>query len=151
MRNKASAALERFNYLISAIDSAYHDVSQSLGMADSSMVVLYAACYNGGSCLVSDISGLTGMSKQTINSALRKLEREGIITLEQFGGKKKTVLLTEEGKALAAKTALRVINIENEIMGSWSNEDRDKYLELTQRYLNEFREKASSILSEEQL
>ena len=81
------------------------------------------------------------MSKQTINSALRKLEAQGTVYLEASGGRKKTVCLTESGKALAERTVARLIEVENDIVAAWTQEDREQYLALTQRYLNDFKEK----------
>ena len=35
---------------------------------------------------------------------------------------------------------LKIIELENRVFHSWPEEDREKYLELTKRYLNDFRE-----------
>ena len=83
----------------------------------------------------------SGASKQTINSALRKLEAEGMVYLEVFEGRKKKVYLTEKGRQLAEGTVLRVIEVENEIFSSWSDEEKSIYIGLTQRYLADFKEK----------
>lgn len=133
--------MKRFNYLTSEIDAAYHDAALKLGLSDSAMQVLYAICNNGESCLLSDICKLSGTSKQTINSALRKLEAEDVVYLESFNGKQKRVCLTENGKVLVKNTVVRLIEIENAIFGSWTKEDQDMYLALTQRYLASFKEK----------
>lgn len=65
------------------------------------MIILYTICDNGESCLLQEISRRSGVSKQTINSAIRKLEKEGIVYLESVGAKNKNVCLTDEGKQLA--------------------------------------------------
>lgn len=72
-----NAQMQRFNLLQSEIDTAYHDAALKLGRSDSAMLVLYTLCSGGGECMLGDIT--SGASKQTINSALRKLESEGII------------------------------------------------------------------------
>ncbi|MDO4325337.1 MAG: helix-turn-helix domain-containing protein [bacterium] len=137
--------MKRFNYLTSEIDAAYHDVALKLGLSDSAMQVLYAICNNGESCLLSDICKLSGTSKQTINSALRKLEAEDVVYLQSFNGKQKRVCLTENGKVLVKNTVVRLIEIENAIFGSWTKEDQDMYLALTQRYLASFKEKIKEL------
>lgn len=135
MNIHSSKELKRYNYLSSEIDSAYHEISSKLGLPDSSMIVLYTICDNGDSCPLRDIVHNSGISKQTVNSALRKLEAEGIIYLESAGAKNKSVCLTKQGKLLADRTARQIINIENDIFASWSSEDMNQYLELTERYL----------------
>jgi len=62
----------------------------------------------------SSLCKVSGISKQTVNSALRKLEAEGIIYLENAGAKNKSVCLTIKGKKLADRTVRRIIDIENE-------------------------------------
>lgn len=136
-----SKELRRFNYLLSETESAYHEAASRLGLPESSMMVLYAVCHAGTSCPLRDICRNAGVSKQTINSALRRLEAEGLIYLENTGGKNKTVFLTNEGQKLAGRTAAKVIALENEIFASWTKEDVKQYLSLTERYLEDFRER----------
>ena len=66
--------------------------------------------------------------------------------MEASGGRKKTVCLTESGKALAERTVARLIEVENDIFAAWTQEDREQYLALTQRYLNDFKEKTRESL-----
>ena len=90
---------------------------------------------------MSDIIYFSGISKQTINSALRKLEGEEILTAAAAGGRKKQISLTEKGRTLAQETVMQIIEIEDEIYSSWTEEERRLYLELTQRYFEAFRER----------
>lgn len=135
-----SKELKRYNYLLSETESAYHEAASRLGLPESSMIVLYAICNVGTSCPLRDICRNAGISKQTINSALRRLEADGIVYLENTDGRNKIVCLTEEGQKLAGRTAAKVIAIENDIFASWAKEDVEQYLALTERYLQDFRE-----------
>ncbi|MCM1158871.1 MAG: MarR family transcriptional regulator [Bacteroidales bacterium] len=140
-----SKELKRYNHLITEIDAVYHTISLKFGLSDSAMVILYTLCEAGGSCLLQDICRTSGMSKQTLNSALRKLESEDILYLEPAGAKNKKVCLTEKGKLLAEQTALKIITAENDIFLSWAQEDVEKYLELTERYLHTLQEKSREL------
>lgn len=141
MKQNISKEMKRYNYLVGEIDAVYHEMSLKLGLSDSAMQILYTICNNGDSCPLQDICSLSGMLKQTVNSAIRKMEAEGVVYLEAMGAKHKNVCLTKEGKELAERTVIRVIEAENNIFASWSRSDREKYLELTERFLNELREK----------
>lgn len=140
----SSKVLRRFNHLLSETTAAYHEVSVRMGLSYSMMQILYTICdYGGGSrCPLQEICRQTGISKQTINSALRKLEAEGIVYLEQSGGKNKDVCLTQAGAALAERTVAKIMEAENAIYASWPEADTDAYLALTERYLTAFREEA---------
>ena len=140
-----TSELKRINYLTAEIDAAYHQTSLKLGLSDSASMILYAICNQGEECLLQDILRLSGMRKQTVNSALRKMESEHLLYLVTADGKKKKVCLTPEGKALAERTTLRLIQMENEIFQGWPPEDRTRYLELTQKFLSDFLEKLSAL------
>lgn len=145
MEHKLSKALKRYNYLFGETGMAYHEIYLKLGLADSAISILYAILENGDCRLLRDVCESTGLSKQTVNSALRKLETENVLYLELVDGKNKMVHLTKEGKALAEKTAGRVLTIEDEIFTSWPQEDVQKYLELTENFMRALKEKAKKM------
>lgn len=119
MEHKISKTLKRYNYLFGETGMAYHVIYRKLGLPDSAISILYAILESGDCCLLRDICRSTGLSKQTINSSLRKLEAENILYLEMADGKNKTVHLTKEGKSVAERTAGRVLAAEDEIFASW--------------------------------
>lgn len=135
MKRITTEGMRRFNHLVSETDAVYHEAALRMGMSDSTMQILYILCDRGGGCPIGEICRLSGISKQTINSALRKLEEEGNVYLEGMGGKRKRVCLTERGRGLTERTVMRLIEIENGILDSWPKEELEKYLELTENYL----------------
>lgn len=145
MESYASEGMKRFNHLLGELDGVYHEISLKLGLSDSALTILYTICDKGESCMLKEISLQSGVSKQTIHSAIRKLEAEGILYLEPAGAKNKKVCLTEKGKMFAEKTAGKVIAMENAVLASWTKEDVEKYLELTKRFLETMQEKAKSL------
>ena len=134
----AHAHLRRFNHLIGEIDALYHEAALHFGMPDSAMRVLYTVCVEGGSCPIAEIIRQCGMSKQTLNSALRRLEEEGTIVLQADSGRRKRVCLTDSGRARTERTVDRIIEMENRIYETWTQEERDSHIGLTQRYLEAF-------------
>lgn len=136
-----SKALRRFNHLLNETQAAYRETAAALGLSDSVMRILYALWDSDGRCPLREVCRQAGVTKQTINSALRRLEKEGIIYLKNTDGKNKTVFLTDEGQKLAGRTAAKVIAIENDIFASWTKEDVNQYLALTERYLHDFQKR----------
>ena len=149
MDSYSSKELKRYNHLANEIDGTYHEMSLKLGLSDSAMIILYTIYNQGDHCLLADICRWSGLSKQTINSALRKLEGEGYVYLEQAGGKRKDVCLTAEGIALAERTVSKIIAAENAVFASWPPEDVERYLALTEEYLTAFRKEGKKQLNEE--
>lgn len=135
----------QISHLNCEIDAVYHEAAAKLGLSESAMWILYALCLNGGTCPLGEIICMAAISKQTVNSALRKLEREGMVYLESAGGRKKMVRLTAQGTELARGTAMWVLQAEDEIFASWSQEELDAYIALTEKYLAAFREKVGGL------
>ena len=143
--------IKRFNHLLGEIEAAYHDISLHLGLSDSISKILYTICDKGDHCPLSLICRQNGLSKQTVNSAIRKLEQQGVVRLASVDGKAKDVYLTEAGKVLANGTARRILQMENEILDSWPRADVEQYLALTERFLRSLQEKASQLRQEQSL
>ena len=137
--------VKHINHLHSEISNVFHDMSAQLGISDSVSIILYTICNFGDSCMLGDIVSMTGIPKQTINSALRKLEKEGILRIETVEKRRKRACLTESGKQLADRTAGRMIRIEEEIFSSWTEEERRLYSGLTRKYLDQLKEKAKEL------
>ncbi len=145
MKKYPSKELKRCNYLLGELDRAYHEASLKLGLSDSAMRILYTICDEGESCMLQKICLETGLSKQTVNSGLRRLEEDSIVYLQAVNAKSKRVFLSEKGKQLAEKTALRIMQMEDDIFASWKKEDVETYLELLERFLTSFRSKTKDL------
>ncbi len=128
----------RINYLTSETDALYHLASVKLGISDSVSIVLYTLYDPDKSCLLSDIYKKSGVSKQTVNSALRKLEKDGILRLSNHSGKLKKVTLTEKGVAFAEKTVAKLLDAEIRALEDWSSDEINTYIALTEKYLECF-------------
>ena len=122
MKNTLSPALRRFNYLHSETDAAYHELCLKLGISDSAMNLLYILCEQGDPCPL-----------------------QLVYRLEGDGPRNKQVCLTEKGRALAARTALRMIHAEDAVFTSWPEEDVAQYLALSERYLTALREQVRQL------
>lgn len=145
MKHQASKDLKRYNYLFGETGMAYHEMNVRLGLSDSTSSVLYAIWEQGDRRLLKEICRFSGLSKQTINSAIRKLEKAGIVYLEMADKKNKMVCLTESGKTLAEKTAGRILAAEDEIFASWPREDVQNYFALTEAFLVALQKKVAAM------
>lgn len=137
--------LRRFNHLVGEINAVYHEAALRFGLPDGAMQVLYTICVQGDACAIGEIIRQCGMSKQTLNSVLRRLEADKMVYLEADVGRRKRVCLTDSGKALAEGTVRRLIAIEDSIFETWTQGERESYIELTQRYLDALGEKMEAL------
>ncbi len=132
--------LHRINYLSAEINSLYHQAALKLGLADSEMYILYMLYDNEGSCMLADMSKASGISKQTVNSAIRRLENEDVVYLQQQRGKTKKVCLTSKGREYAEKTVAKIFAAEARAYSDWTDEEISLHLKLLEKYADSFRE-----------
>lgn len=142
MHYKQSADMRRFNHLMAETNGVYHAIAQSLGLSDSAFAILYTLSLLETPAPLSRVVQLTGLPKQTVNSALRKLEKDGLLTLETAGMRKKDLHLTPMGQTLCREEIHPVLELEDDIFATWTQEERELYLRLTQRYLDDLKEKS---------
>lgn len=136
--------LKEFNDLHGEIGALFHDAAADAGISDSVQNILYTIVACGGDCTQMDISRQSGMSRQTIHSAVRLLQQQGLLHLEG-GHKNKALRLTDAGLAYAEKTVFPIITAEKAVFDSWSPEDRRDLLRLTRKYLTDLREEYEKI------
>ena len=138
---KTSEKLHQINYLTAEIEWLYHQASLRMGIADSTMRVLYTIYDHGEEdCPLSCVYKESGISKQTVNSALRRLEEQGILRVESGSGRGKRVLVTEVGKEYVDRTAGRLYRAECALFASWSDEEIDEHIRLMAKYNEAFRQ-----------
>ena len=121
-------------HLAGDINSLYHEAAVKMGVSDSVMNILYVLCEKEGECLQSEICRLSGISRQTINSAIRNLEKDGIVYLKPGQGRNTIVCLTETGKIFSKEKIYPLFEIENKIWNEWTADEQRQYLMLTQKY-----------------
>ena len=78
---------KEFNSIIGKINGIYHEAALKMGMSDSERDILYVLCDKGSGCNQSVLYKETGMTRSTVNSAIRKLENKGILYLTAGTGR----------------------------------------------------------------
>lgn len=134
MKNYYKDRVYKVNCLANELDALYHQAARKLEISDSALRILYTVYEKGDGCLLHDVCHDSGISKQTINSAIRNLEKDGVLYLEQDRGKAKRILLTEKGKEYITQTAVRLFEAECNAFASWSEEEFELFFKLNEKY-----------------
>lgn len=146
MTQHPSREMRRFNYLLGETEAVYHEMALRLGLSDSALKLLYALYEQGGSMALTALCRASGLSKQTVHSALGRLAQEGAVLVEDAEGRTRRVRLTGQGAVLAENTVGRIIRLEDRVLAGWPREDVATYLSLTERYLRDIRRLAEKEL-----
>ena len=88
------------------IDEFYHTLAQALGLSDSALWVLRCLVERGDGCTQKDICRQVSISKQTVHSSVRKLERDGFLSLRPREGREVSLFLTAQGQELVDRKSV---------------------------------------------
>ena len=133
--------LIEFNRLTREINEVYHNVSSKLGISDSAFIILYALVELGDGCRQADIVKAYCVNKQTINSSVKKLQKEGYIELRASKGLDRNIFVTPKGEKIIEEKIYPIFEIENSIINEFSNEEQIMLSLLTKKYLQKLKEK----------
>lgn len=141
-RNSAAESFHEFNRIYKETNDIYRRKAADYGLSESAFWILYSVREGVGKVTQSRICFEACLPKQTVNSALKKLEADGVILLiPEIGGRGKVIELTEKGTKLAEATVDNVLNAEKSAMSKLSDDEQRQLIGLTRRYfslMNEF-------------
>ena len=117
------------------IDDLYHTYALRHNLSDAALWIPYAIYDSNDSVTQADLCSCWFFSRQTINSALKGLEQQGIIELVAIPGnrKSKNIVFTERGKDMAEQIIVPLKQAENNVFAALSDEENKQFVELTQK------------------
>lgn len=113
----------QFGKLLYQIDSFYDEFAKQSNVPGSVMWVLYALD-DGRWHSQKEICQTWQIPTSTVNTVIKKLEREGYVAFDKVQGQKreKQVLLSNKGKVYAKKVLEKIYRIEDEVFASLGRE-----------------------------
>lgn len=128
--------ISTYNQLLKACDTVYHNVAAAAGLSDCAFWILYSVQDADHVCTQSEICDDSSLPRQTVNSALKKLEKDGYLTLQRIGGSvSKAIHLTETGNALVQKYMYPVMEAEQRACAAFSDEEKKQFLTTFQQFV----------------
>ena len=140
-------SLLELNHVLKEADDLYRSATRRLGVPECTLWVLYSLRAWPGPITQTQLCQLIHQPKQTINSALKQLEREGQIRLSRGPGRKKYLQLTEAGQELAGRAIRPALEVERQAFLGLPEEERASLLALEQRYLTLLRREANKLFN----
>ena len=125
--------VKEYNALVKACDDIYRAQARHMGLSESVLWTLYVLRLDDQAPTQAQLVEALYLPKQTINSALKKMEAQGLVKLEAEGVRKR-IYLTPAGRDLCARTADRIIAAEQAAFAALSPEEQDRLLDLTDRF-----------------
>lgn len=141
-----SPEMRRCNRIYKEFEDIYREIDRWAGLSASAFGILYHLMDLGDGCLQRDICAEAFVSKQTVNSSIRTLERQGLIRLQPGRGREEHIHFTEKGRRLAEERILPVMEAENQTLAELG-EDAALVLALQQKHLEIFRRRARALIA----
>lgn len=127
------------------IDEFYHTLALGQGLSDSAFWVLWSLAELGEGCTQRDVCRQFLLSKQTVHSSVRKLEREGFLSLRPGEGREVSLFLTERGRELVREKVLPTMEAERSAARGLTEEEWREMIRLSRKWLSLFQKAAASI------
>ena len=142
MKDQASKYLTELARQEKQFSSLYREVSGAFGMPECAFWVLYFVVSADNPLSQQELVEKMMFPKQTINSAVSTLVKNGYAELDLLSGtrKRKEIILTDSGKTLAEQTVKGLLRAELNAVRRFSSEKMKCYLRLQAELLNCLRE-----------
>lgn len=117
------------------LDELYHQYASAWNLSDAAFWILYVAWVQGDGCTQRDICASWSFTKQTINTALKRLERDGYIRLFPLSDnrKSKQIVFTDYGKRFAKRSIAPLLAAEAASFGQLTEREQGELLRLSQK------------------
>lgn len=141
---------KRYQEFISAskeVDDLYHMLALKFNLSDSAMWILCTMREANRELTQSEIAQEMSMSRQTVNSAIKNLVKQGYLRLEAVSGdrRNKTLSFTEEGEAFVKRTVDQVLSLEHQVFENLEVEEQEQITQILRKYTRLMREGAEKI------
>ena len=137
--------LQEFDRLNNSINEFYHEICVTQGFSDSAYAILQAILMLGDGCTQTQIYKHTLLNKQTVNSSVKKLNRDGLIDFQSGVGRELKISLTDKGTEIVKERILPIEQAENEVFDEMTAEEHEELLRLIKKYLYCFRCKVEKL------
>ena len=135
MEELLAQQLAQLNQNDKMLEDLYHSYAVSVHLSDTVFWIIYILWTQGDGCTQKELCELWSYSRQTINTALKSLEKQGYLTLTPVSDnrKSKQILFTDEGRKFAQTVMLPLLQAESVSFGQLSGRERAELIALSQK------------------
>lgn len=132
-----------FNQCLNELDELYHNYAKEHDLSDTALWLLYALHENDAAYTQRQLCNTWYCAPQTMNSALKNLEKKGYIQLRSTpeNQKNKIVELTDDGTKIAQAVISPLMFAEHQTLQELTEKERAVLVSLSQKYIAILRSK----------
>ena len=142
--------IQELNQSFKKMDNIYYELAKNSGLSDTAFWIIYTIKNEKEAYQQKDLCIMWSYSKQTINSALKKLEEQDIIKLVTVPNNKKDkkIILTEYGEKIAKKFIEPVNVIER--MSLNKIKEKRQFVHLFKEYIEEMNQETNQFIKRQE-
>ncbi len=147
INNKIHEQLMECSSIRKETGALYGEMAKKSGLSGAAYWVLYYIWLLDGVCTQKDICKQWSFSKQTVNTALKSLERKALISVVRVESdrRSKRIMLTEDGERFSSKYIKIARQTEKIALQKMSDAERDAMIQGSRRYLELFKEEMNNL------
>ena len=135
----ADNKLRHINGMLSEISSIYDKLLSSKNVPEGVFIVLSSILDLGEGCLQKEISEISYLNKKTVNSTIKKLEKEDFIELRAGKYPNMHIYLTQKGKDYMRENIIPIIEVERKALELMPSREFETLVESYGKYIDNFR------------
>lgn len=141
-RGKSYAQITLYNQLIKEMDDLYRVYAKNCNLSETAFWILYCIREREeGAFTQREICGYWFYTPQTMNSALKNMTEEGLLTLraEEGNRKNKRIYLTEKGKETVDRIVVPLMKAERRALAAVGEQEAEVFLRTMKKHTELFR------------
>lgn len=115
--------LKQLNAMLSELDNIYQSLLKANNVSESEYIVMFSIKELGEGCNQKDIAGNSHISKKTVNSTIKKFEKDGYIELRAAKYPNMEIYLTKKGYDFLKNNIIPIIEVENKVLENMSDNE----------------------------
>ena len=146
MKNNTESA--KFSHIYKMCDELYHNVALKYGLSDTTLWTLYLLCRADKPYTQNQLAEELHIPKQTVNSSIAKMIKEGYVELTQIPGPRnnKEVCLTKYGEEYCNEYVLPLLEAENRAISRMTEDERKIFITLFEKRYQFLKEEVEILL-----
>lgn len=131
--------LRHINRMLSEISDIYQKLLLTKNVTESVFIVMSSILELGEGCSQKDIVERSYINKKTVNSTIKKLQKEDFIELKAGKYPNLHIYLTDKGREYMNENIIPIIKIENEVLDNMSESEFSVLVDTYKKYIDNFR------------
>lgn len=145
---KSFAQITLYNQLIKEMDDLYRVYAKHCNLSETAFWILYCVREREKEAFTQrEICEYWFYTPQTVNSALKNMTEEGLLTLraEEGNRKNKRIYLTEKGKETVERIVVPLMDAERRALAAIGEQETEVFLQTMKKHTELFREEIAEL------